>query len=130
MNSLGVVGLLIVLGALGLAVILMARRPRTATEVLDKTRAKINASGLRGVIEVNVRKRSSGILSVSSEGQVCSIAFLFGHVFHARCGSIVGEEALRMALAWHHPDLSFDTKTKMPVEETITRPIDDMLREL
>lgn len=126
--------LLAIIAGLGLIVIILAqRRSPTADEVLGQpasTRplAQGANSNLRQLIELNVLSRSTGILTARSGDQTCSVAFLFGHVFHAWCGSVEGEDAIRTALAWTNPLLSFDSKAQLPAEETITRPIESILK--
>lgn len=130
----------IVLAALvgaGLVVLLLVgvRRPRTADEALgqptstvvtsDPLRAGAGAKPLRTVMQTLMRNRATGLLTVSSPaGERCSISFLFGHIFHAECGSVEGEDALQMALNWANSTSSFNPKAQLPTKETIVRIID------
>jgi hypothetical protein len=122
-----------VLLGIGLTFMVLAlRRPRTAEDVLGQPAATRPAapgaySDVRTLIELNVLARSTGILTASSGGQTCSMAFLAGRLFHASCGSVEGEDAVRMALDWKAPDLSFDGKAQLPARETIARPIASIL---
>jgi hypothetical protein len=84
-------------------------------------------SELRNQIEAYVQQRWTGLLKASSGSQTCTIAFLFGHVFHAECGALQGEDALRLALSWNAPLLSYNARAQLPVKETITRPITAIL---
>ncbi|HVH64904.1 MAG TPA: DUF4388 domain-containing protein [Candidatus Acidoferrum sp.] len=105
-------------------------RPRTAEELLGgatPANPAKTSSDLRSLIELNVLAKATGILTVTSGGQNCAICFLFGHVFHAACGSVTGEDAIRMAMQWPSPDLNFNPKAQLPLAETITRPIPDIL---
>jgi uncharacterized protein DUF4388 len=129
---------LALLVAAGLVVLLLVgvRRPRTADEALGQPTSTVTAapptasagtSPLRTVIQALMSGRSTGLLTVSSPlGETCTIAFLFGHMFHAECGSVEGEEALRMALSWTSPMSSFNPKAQLPTKETITRVIDSL----
>jgi hypothetical protein len=124
--------------AAGLVVLLLVgvRKPRTADEELGlnvpppstaEGRAGALATGkpLKPVIQALMSGRSTGLLTVSSPlGDTCTIGFLFGHMFHAECGSVEGEEALRMALSWASSTSSFNPKAQLPTKETIARVID------
>ena len=130
MNVPLIVAIIIGIGLIGMAFVL--RRPRTAEDMLGQPAPQPVASGansdLRNLIELNVLARSTGLLTArSSSGDTCSVAFLFGRVFHAACGSVEGEDAVRMALAWTSPLLNFDAKAQLPVKETIIRPIASIL---
>ena len=60
-------------------------------------------------------------------GYTGSLYFLFGHLFHAICGTATGEAALQELLGWHDVQYTFDTKSPLPTEETIERPLDQIL---
>ena len=134
MNAWIVAGLLILIGLI--AVLLVTRRgPRTADEALGHAIGttvaaprKPNSDGraLKPVLQALMRKRATGLLTVTSGAEKCSIAMLFGYIFHAEYGSVEGEQALRAALAWTNPTTSFDPKTQLPTKETMTRIIDAM----
>jgi len=85
-----------------------------------------DGTSLRELIRALMSGRSTGLLTVSSAGESCTIAFLFGRVFHAACGAVEGEDALRTALGWTNPMSSFNPKAQLPVKETIIRPIDSL----
>src|SRR5919108_1406870 len=126
MNLPLIVAIIIGIGLIGMAFVL--RRPRTAEDVLgqpglNRPLTPGTRSELRSQIASIVQRRSTGILTASSEGQSCSLAFLFGHLFHAWCGSVEGEDALRATLAWKDPALTFNAKAMLPTKETITRPV-------
>ena len=73
--------------------------------------------------------RRTGTLVLSSEGRSCGLYFLFGHLFHVSSGSLNGEAALKSALAWPAITYTFDAEAPMPTEETIRRPIDQILAD-
>lgn len=132
MNVYLIVAIIVGIGLIGMAIAL--RRPRTAEDVLGQPGLSQpltpgTQSDLRSQIVSLVQRRSTGILTASSEGQSCSMAFLFGHLFHAWCGSVEGEDALRAGLAWKAPATSFNAKAMLPTKETITRPIGSILDE-
>jgi hypothetical protein len=57
---------------------------------------------------------------VAYGGQVCTLYFLFGYLFHAECGSLEGEAALQTALAWPQVTSVFDKEATLPTKETFT----------
>jgi hypothetical protein len=82
---------------------------------------------LKLVIQTAHARRETVTLQVTAGGRTCSLYFLFGHLFHAESDTLKGEAALKECLTWQDVRYTFDTKTEMPKEETITRPIDQIL---
>src|SRR5690242_4236439 len=74
-------------------------------------------------------QRATGTLQVRNGGEAFSLFFLFGHLFHAYGDGSQGEEAVFGPLAWRQGDYTFDPKSKLPTEETITAPTADILAE-
>jgi hypothetical protein len=74
-------------------------------------------------------QRATGTLQVRNGGEAFSLFFLFGHLFHAYGDGSQGEEAVFAPLGWNQGDYSFDPKSKLPTEETITAPTADILAE-
>src|SRR2546423_2822842 len=74
-------------------------------------------------------RRATGTLQVRNGGEAFSLFFLFGHLFHAYGDGSKGEEAVFEPLAWRQGDYTFDPKSKLPTEETITAPNADILAE-
>src|SRR5438874_13381828 len=74
-------------------------------------------------------QRATGTLQVRNGGEAFSLFFLFGHLFHAFGDGSQGEDAVFTPLAWREGDYSFDPKSKLPTEETITAPTADILAE-
>jgi hypothetical protein len=74
-------------------------------------------------------QRATGTLQVRNGGEAYSLFFLFGHLFHAYGNGSQGEEAVFTPLSWQQGDYSFDPKSKLPTEETITAPTADILAE-
>src|SRR6202022_4486645 len=74
-------------------------------------------------------QRATGTLQVRNGGEAYSLFFLFGHLFHAYGNGSPGEEAVFEPLAWRQGDYTFDPKSKLPTEETITAPTADILAE-
>jgi|SRR5919204_5393836 hypothetical protein len=129
--------IVVLLAAIGLVIVLLVqwRRPRTAEEELGglprvsapQTTSTPDPASVSEVIKRIARDRATGMLTVSSSDQSCSMAFLFGHLFHAASGTVEGEQAVRTALSWTDAHCHFDPTTKLPGKETITRPISALI---
>jgi hypothetical protein len=64
---------------------------------------------------------------VTAGDRTGSLYFLFGHLFHATSGALTGERALQECLTWQDFRYTFDKTAQLPTEETIERPIDQIL---
>ena len=84
---------------------------------------------LLSLLQSKQAQRATGTLQVRNGGEAYSLFFLFGHLFHAYGNGSQGEEAVFTPLAWRQGDYSFDPKSKLPTEETITAPTADILAE-
>ena len=131
---------LAVAALVGLALIVVVavgvRRPRHAEDELAqplRAPARIEAPGSLNQPALNVflssiqTERETGTLQVTAAGRTAYLYFLFGHLFHAVCGTQTGEAAVRECLAWHEVHYAFDKKPPLPTEETIERPLDEIL---
>jgi hypothetical protein len=112
------------------------QRPRHAEDELPQptqppaatgTPGSVNSSSLRGWLLSAKAQRRTGTLQVTAVGRTCSLYFLFGHLFHAASDTLTGEPALQECLTWQEIHYTFDATAKMPTEETIERPIDQIL---
>jgi hypothetical protein len=74
--------------------------------------------------------RQSGTLTVTGGGDTVSLYLLFGHLFHAVGPEGAGESAVRTVLRWDRGSFRFDTRSKLPTEETITRTTAQLLDDL
>ena len=115
--------------AVGVALVLRVRRPRSIEDELSRTTPGTVGSSVASAeptlaarMQTLARNRATGKLEVTSGNQACSLYFLFGYLFHAEYGSIEGDDALQAALAWPQPTIVFDPKAHMPTKETILRP--------
>jgi len=120
--------------AVGLALVVGVRRPRSLEDELNQAvppppvgaappgQSPAGHAPLAATIEALVRNRATGKLEVTSGDRSCSIYFLFGHLFHAESGSFKGEDALQAALAWGQSSSEFDPAAHLPSEETFLRP--------
>lgn len=117
-------------------VVVGARRPRHAEDELSQperplarieTPGSLNQPPLSAFLRSIQTERETGALQVTAGGRTGSLYFLFGHLFHAVCGTVTGEAAVRECLAWHDVRYAFDKKPPLPTEETIERPLDQIL---
>jgi hypothetical protein len=117
-------------------VVVGGRRPHSAEDELDQpartpartgTPGSIDASSLRDWLLSAKGERRTGTLQLTAGGRTCSLYFLFGHLFHVASDTLTGEPALQECLTWQDIQYTFDKTAKMPTEETIERPIDQIL---
>jgi len=99
-----------------------------APRLLD-TRGRLAETPLLALLQSMQAQRATGTLQVRNGGEAFSLFFLFGHLFHAFGDGSQGEDAVFTPLAWREGDYSFDPKSKLPTEETITAPTADILAE-
>jgi len=118
------------------AAVVGIRRPRHAEQELGQPQhqpvhTETPGSASQAPLTVFLRsiqpQRATGTLRVTTGGYTGSLYFLFGHLFHAVCGTATGEAALQELLGWHDVQYTFDTKSPLPTEETIERPLDQIL---
>ncbi len=103
-------------------------RPRTADEVLGQPKDGSSASSsLKSLLLSAKKQRITGVFEVTSGERNCSLYFLFGHLFHAASDTLTGEAAVLDCLTWPDVRYTFDAKAKLPTEETIERPLDQIL---
>lgn len=140
--------LLAAAAGLSLLVVLLltTRRPRTIQMELDRPQKPVparqtsappkpNLTGslaqtpLRTLLLSLQTTRATGSLALTRDDQTCSLYFLFGHLFHATCGGVEGEQAVQAALSWPEGTYAFDSRTELPTAETVTRSIDQLLAD-
>src|SRR5438067_13600838 len=92
-------------------------------------KGSLDQTPLLSLLQSMQAQRATGTLQVRSGGEAFSLFFLFGHLFHAYGNGSQGEEAVFEPLAWRQGDYTFDPKSKLPTEETITAPTADILAE-
>jgi hypothetical protein len=74
---------------------------------------------LEGILETVQRDRATGTLHLTTDQGQATLFFLFGHLFHAIDGQREGEPVVYDALGWQDGEFTFDSKAKLPAEETI-----------
>lgn len=89
----------------------------------------LTPASLRETFQAIRSDRRTGTLVLRFQGQSCGLYFLFGHLFHAAGGTLRGEPALKAALAWPASTYTFDAEAPLPTEETILRPMDEILAD-
>jgi hypothetical protein len=99
-----------------------------APGLLDN-KGSLNQTPLLTLLQSKQAQRATGTLQVRNGGEAYSLFFLFGHLFHAYGNGSQGEDAVFTPLSWRQGDYSFDPKSKLPTEETITAPTADILAE-
>lgn len=134
-----------VVGLVLIAVVVVgARRPRHAEDELGQPKrpparletpsslnqALLNPASLRDLLRSIHTERGTGTLQLVAGGRTGFLYFLYGHLFHAVSDTITGEAAVRECLAWQDVQYTFDTKSKLPTEETIERPTDQIVAGL
>jgi len=92
-------------------------------------KGSLDSTPLLSLLQSMQAQRATGTLQVRKGGEAFSLFFLFGHLFHAYGNGSQGEEAVFEPLAWRQGDYTFDPKSKLPTEETITAPTADILAE-
>src|SRR4030088_3493701 len=97
--------------------------------VLLDNRGSLNQTPLLTLLQSKQAQRATGTLQVRNGGEAYSLFFLFGHLFHAYGNGSQGEDAVFTPLSWRQGDYTFDPKSKLPTEETITAPTADILAE-
>jgi hypothetical protein len=99
-----------------------------APRLLDY-KGSLDQTPLLSLLQSMQAQRATGTLQVRNGGEAFSLFFLFGHLFHAYGDGSQGEDAVFAPLGWRQGDYSFDPKSKLPTEETITAPTADILAE-
>ena len=74
---------------------------------------------LESILETIQKDRATGTLRLHGSDREATLFFLFGHLFHATDDHRQGEPVVYDALGWHEGDFTFDSKAKLPAEETI-----------
>jgi hypothetical protein len=96
---------------------------------LTDYKGNLDQTPLLSLLQSMQAQRATGTLQVRNGGEAFSLFFLFGHLFHAYGNGSQGEDAVFQPLTWRQGDYSFDPKSKLPTEETITAPTADILAE-
>src|SRR5258708_1113581 len=82
---------------------------------------------LEAVLETIQKERATGTLHLDAAAGKATLYFLFGHLFHAADSRRTGEAVVFDTLGWNEGDFSFDSKAKLPAEESIKRSTAELL---
>jgi hypothetical protein len=134
------VNIWIVLGAVAALVLVVVligtRRPRRAEDELAQPieqaappngQSSRGQGGLKALLRSMQTARETGTLQLTAGERFASLYFLFGHLFHVTSGTLTGEPALQECLTWQDFRYTFDKTGQLPTEESIERPMDEIL---
>ena len=82
---------------------------------------------LEGILESVQKERATGTLHMNGSKGSATLYFLFGHLFHAVDAEHQGEPVVYDVLDWQDGDFTFDSKAKLPAEETIKIPTAELI---
>ena len=92
-----------------------------------ESQGNLSDNSVRSLLETAQGERATGILTVRDGGNSCTLYFLFGSLVHAEAGNQVGDDAVVSALGWKEGDFTFDSKAKLPADETVTGSLADLI---
>ena len=90
-------------------------------------KGSLDSTPLLSLLQSMQAQRATGTLQVRNGGEAFSLFFLFGHLFHVTSGALTGEPALQECLTWQDFRYTFDKTAQLPTEESIERPMNDIL---
>src|SRR5205807_4914297 len=94
----------------------MSRKVRV---LIVQTQGSLTDGGLGALLQTMQAERATGTLAIEHGKEICSLYFLFGHLFHASGPRGQGEDVVVDALGWDAGSYQFDPRAKLPAEETI-----------
>jgi hypothetical protein len=103
------------------------RFPPQQVEVVVQNSGTLTEMPLESILESVQQDRATGTLHLNSPGGTATLYFLFGHLFHAADGDRVGVPVVNQTLEWTEGDFTFDSKAKLPAEESIKVSTADLL---
>ena len=92
-----------------------------------QAKGSLSETKLRSLLEEAQTERATGTLTLRNDGRMCTLYFLFGHLFHALNEGLQGDEAVVSALRWESGDFDFDPKAKLPADETVKATIPELV---
>lgn len=92
-----------------------------------QSQGTLSETSLRNLLETAQGERATGILTVRDGSRAATLYFLFGSLVHAESGEQSGDEAVIAALGWGEGDFTFDSKAKLPADETVTGTLADLI---
>src|SRR5437879_4446435 len=103
------------------------RFPTQQVEVVVQNSGTLTEMPMESILENVQQDRATGTLHLNSPGGTATLYFLFGHLFHAADGDRVGVPVVHQTLEWTEGDFTFDSKAKLPAEESIKVSTADLL---
>jgi hypothetical protein len=82
---------------------------------------------LEAILATIQKERATGTLHLDAAAGKATLYFLFGHLFHAADAKRTGEPVVFDTLGWNEGDFTFDSKAKLPAEESIKRSTAELL---
>jgi hypothetical protein len=94
-----------------------------------QAKGSLSETSLRSLLESAQSERATGTLTVRTNGAPAStLFFLFGHLFHATAADgATGDEAVVKALSVPSGDFDFDSRAKLPADETVRTSVPELL---
>jgi hypothetical protein len=92
-----------------------------------QAKGSLSETKLRSLLEEAQTERATGTLTLRDNGRMCTLYFLFGHLFHALNEGMTGDDAVVSALGWDNGDFDFDPKAKLPADETVKATIPELV---
>lgn len=92
-----------------------------------QSQGTLSETSLRNLLETAQGERATGILSVRDGDRSATLYLLFGSLVHAESGGQVGDQAVVDALGWQEGEFTFDSKAKLPADETVNGTLADLI---
>lgn len=92
-----------------------------------QSQGTLSETSLRSLLETAQGERATGILSVHDSDRSATLYLLFGSLVHAEAAGQVGDGAVVTALGWNDGEFTFDSKAKLPADETVTGTLADLI---
>jgi predicted regulator of Ras-like GTPase activity (Roadblock/LC7/MglB family) len=81
------------------------------------------------LLQMPVRERKTGLLSVSSDGKQAELTYLQGVLVHAACEDLQGEEAVYPLLAWEEGTFDLDFRPVSAEPSNVRLKIENIIME-
>jgi CRP-like cAMP-binding protein len=113
--------------------LLSQRLKRTSVHVADELEkgiiGRLSLISLPEMVQAVSVSRRTGLLRLSSKGEVAEIAFMDGQIYHVRYGDLDGEEAFYKLLTWKTGNFRFQPSDGSSFEKKIEMDTMSLLME-
>jgi len=92
-----------------------------------QSQGNLTETSLRNLLETAQGERATGILTVRDGDRAATLYLLFGSLVHAEAAGQTGDGAVVTALGWNEGEFAFDSKAKLPADETVTGTLADLI---